>query len=833
MNTTLKYTTLMTLKRKKSLTISIFSISICIALLTMIFNSISAIDTSINSYIKTVYGDYYALVEAENKYASEVINSTFTSKGYMVNIGSIDCDKSIFDDQLSMGYISDSIINTSPISIAKGRLPRAPGEAVIEESLANKLLISAGIGDTITININEHNHQTKEYTLSIVGLIKNYASSNQVDKNTVNIWPSVIIWPDTTDNYNDAKYYLMYSDYDISVLSEIEDKYQATTYINPSRVNSSLIYSIDQSSSVILSIIMISAFLIACICLVSYVLVNDQYMQQQYMQLKLIGAGQSTLIWFTIYKNLIILLLAAIPGMLLGCLGCWAFDKYILKSFIAIYSQQNYILSLLIGLIISASLLLCISLLRVLPRLNEKPFFCHNKHANLQKHNVNIKNIFAKWMICSAKNRKGAYNGIVLSMLFCYCLIFVGSFFNQTINQQFNIEYHNDYSVNTYHGGYISFFRIPQSPYYGIDDNITDSLMGTGEVSNISYIKQLNAVISDSNNNVDLKNYYGFSINDDSKQSGGDFEKIVKEFKLDPKNEYYNMRIAEVDDDLLSKLLDTSNIVGQVTLEDVKDGKKVILLCPSIERCPFKVGDTIDIFQILFNKQVYTYENSTIFSTKVEVSAIIEVSENKSYIGSKFYSSPSLRLIWGDGSFEKNDVTINNTYTYIDLKDKQQHTLTDDILLQVKDAFPDSRITSAVEQNAERQVLLSSLSLSVIGLVAFIASTSLLVFINTIRNKFISQKPLWGVMRTIGLEKNKVLIANVMEIVLIFALSVILNIVLLSIISLLPIRRVDTLFSPILILSYIFFPIVALLGIIPTITSTYNQSIVEQIEYIN
>lgn len=833
MSTILKYTIRMTLKRKKSLAISIFSISICIALLIVIFNSICTIYNSINSYIDTVYGNYYGLVETENKYASDVINSNFTSEGYIVNIGSIDCDKSIFDNQLSMGYISDSIIGISPINITKGRLPNAPDEAVIEESLANKLMISADIGDTITINISTHNQENKEYTLSIVGMIKNYASGNQVDENMVNVWPSVIISSDWIDCFNDSKHYLLYSDNDPSVLSEIQDKYQTPTYINPSRVDSSLLYSIDKSSSVILSIIMISAFLMACICLISYVLVNDQYMQQQYVQLKLIGAGKSILIKFTICKNLIILVLATIPGILLGYWGCCAFDTYILKTFVSIYSPQGYILSLLIGVIITSVLLLSLNLLRVLPKLNVKPFSHRKEHKNLKKYNVHTKNIFIKWMICSAKNKKGVYKGVVLSMFLCYFLIFVGSFFNSTINQQFNNEYHNDYFISTYYGGYVSFFRIPQLPYYGIDANITNSLLETGEVSNISYIKQLNAIISDSNNNADLKNYYGLSINDDSEQSGGDFDKIVTEYNLNPNNEYYNMRIAEVDDNLLSKLLSSSKIVGQTTIDEVKDGKKVILLCPSIERCPFKVGDTINIFQILFNKQVYSYENSTSFNSQVTVSAIIEVNESTSYIGSKFYSSPSLRLVWGEGSFEKNNVTINNTYTYIDLKDKTQHTLTDDILLQVKDAFPYSKITSAVEQNTERQTLLSSLSLSVIGLVTFIASTSLLVFINTVKNKFISQKPLWGVMRTMGLEKNKVLVANVIEILLIFAISVILNIALIFLISILPIRRIDTLFSPTLILSYIFFPIVALLGIIPTIITMYKQTIVEQIEYIN
>ena len=422
---------------------------------------------------------------------------------------------------------------------------------------------------------------------------------------------------------------------------------------------------------------------------------------------------------------------------------------------------------------------------------------------------------------------------MITSMFLCFFATYAATAFNHTIKEAYKIQFYDNYTVVADHGEWVTLFKTPTFLYQGIPDSLIKKLKDTGETSNVSYIKRLNSVIQSSSKNDTLHDYYGKSIHESYGKPDESYIKMIDDYNLDLNKEYYYTNILEVDDTLLLKLLNVAKKHDNETIETLKDGKHVIINCTDIEKCPYQIGDKVDILQIIYEKTGnYSPSEANLFYCEVTVSAILEISERETYIGNKFYSSPTLSFIWGEGSFAKNGLELNNTRVFIDTKNASDAKV-EQILQQIKSAFPQSKFFSQDDSETEKEALLNSIWFSVLCLEVFIGAICLFIYINIIRNKYLNQKRLWGVIRALGVKKSTVILLHILETVLIFGVAAILNTCTIKLLGILPIRRDILFISPILILTYILFIITAIIGTLPTVISLFNEKIIRQIEYIN
>ena len=151
--------------------------------------------------------------------------------------------------------------------------------------------------------------------------------------------------------------------------------------------------------------------------------------------------------------------------------------------------------------------------------------------------------------------------------------------------------------------------------------------------------------------------------------------------------------------------------------------------------CPYKPGDQISLFQALSrNANYFSIDDCDVFDTTVSIAAIVQIDERESYLGEKFFTYNGMQCVWGTGSFEKNKVSLNSRYIYLNLLDAEDYDETNDILTNIKMAYPEARIISKVDSELEKEALLNSINVSVVS-IAFIVFV-ICIFINIIKNIF-------------------------------------------------------------------------------------------------
>lgn len=824
------YTLKTLVRRKKQFFGAILVISLCIMLVLTVLSTSSSIKKSLNDYLVYRYGLYSAVVEVTPSTTQILSKYEIRNAGTVLRLGTVDCIKSIYDNQLTIGTISESASSIMPIHLIEGSLPHKLGEVAVEQSISEKLGMPIAIGETILLSISLFTGKTTQIELTVSGIIENYAAYCNFGFDET-FWPSLIISEEQIQPLDKYKKYAVVG-LSKNELESFVSEDDLNIYINPRYCEGNTIAELDTSTSVLLTIAATCTVLIACICLLAYFFLTRVELQEHIHNLKLIGARQEVLILFVFLRTCFIFL----PSLILGLLA-WAgvfsiTSDFLLSQFFEAYTAMYSLPVVIISGIAVLVMMLFVNMCFLLVVWRRKPLHSNNSRT-FSRYSINTKNIFTKWILLSISHRKKTYTGLILAMAICYLIVVFGVMFSTTIRVEYEKTHFDDYKITAQHGGYISFFNIPLFPYYGISNITLQKLMTNGEVKHVSYMKQLNVVIEDRNQDLDLHTYFGCSIREESEQYDGDYELLVRDFNLNPENNYYRVRLIETDSNLLSLLLQQEKIKGNQDVLQYTDGKHIALICPDIQACPYEIGDSINIFQaILQDGGHFSPEKCDMLECEVTVSAIIQIDERDSYIGSKFYSNPAFKLVWGPGSFAANGIALNNEQLYISLENIENRTTTENALEQIKYSLPDAQIVSRIDAMIEEETLLKTMGFSITCLVIFIGATSILMYINVVQKKYAEQRRLWGILRAIGLTKTTAIIYQAFETILIFGSAATLNLLLLGFMRLLPLRRDVFLLSPLLICTYVVFAIIAFGGTLPIIIPLFKDRIVNQLELV-
>lgn len=798
----------------------------------MIVGTTRSISTSYDDYVTRKYGKYTGILSINSLDQFKELGSSDDTLGFICNLGGIRSEKSIYDNQLSIGYVSSVKNKENHIKLLDGHLPEKDNEIVVEKTLSEKLLIDLSLNAFITLKVHDYENNEVEETFKVVGIIDDYATLPEMKTDDLSIWPSVLVSEHYIQKYDSALNYAIIGNISAKNLLSIANRFECDAYINPIYNENSVLYNIDKSTNIIFAILLVCGLLIAAISIYAYLMISDNELTEHYKNLKLIGAGTKEIVLYTLFRTTIIYLSALLIGVFIGFLGNYVFGNTIINKFIDIYSYKFDVFAILLGIIIPLILLLLTTVFRMASVLNKRPLQVSVAQTNYRVRKLATKNILKKWTLIGILNRKNTYIGLSLAMCFGFFAIFIGVMFNYTIKDEYEKEYNDSYSIRVYDGYYATSFEMPIHPYYGVSEKTIDKLSKTEEIESISTIKALTAIVEEPTNDIKYKRFFNESARQLSIERE-DFDFITETFNLNKESEYYKTLVSEADDRLLNLLLKSANVYGNATCEKLKTGKEIIIVCDNINACPYKPGDKISLFQALSrNANYFSVEDCDVFDATVSIAAIVQIDGRESYLGEKFFPYNGMQCVWGTGSFEKNGISLNTRYIYLNLLDEENCEKTNDILTNIKIAYPEARIVSKVDSELEKEALLNSINVSVISIAFIVFAICLLVNINIVKSKYVTQKRLWGVLRALGIKKKKIIMNHIFETSLISMCAVVLNIIIILLISLLPIRKDYPFFSMPLLCAYIISFMFTFLSTLPIVINMFKSRIIEQIEYI-
>ncbi len=833
LKTMLKYTLKTLFRRKKALIGAVITISLCIALSLAVFYTFFSIKSSYEDYFLENYGEYTGLLAVNSQELFNFAEKSDSVTGFVYNLGAVCSPKSMYDSRLSVGYVSNANQDNSHIKITEGRLPCNNNEIAVERSLGEKLLLDLSVGSTIELELFLKSGEKETFLLTVVGTINDYSALSEMQQDSVMVLPSVLVSESFANGIQNKEIYAFVSNITSNMLLDTANEYNTNYYVNPIHNKASAMYAISQSTSVIFTILAVCALLIVFVSIYAYVKISEPEMAEHYKNLKIMGAGNVELIVFFFLRSFVIYCMSVIFGTLLGILSSYLFGRFIAVKFINIYDFSFSPIPLLLGIVLPLVFILIPLGIRLIFVLNKKPFQTDSALIYYENRNLNIRNILSKWFAVSFLNSKKTYIGLAFTMSFCFFTVFIGAMFNYTIRDEYEKDFFDDYSINAYDGNFATSFELPLLPYYGVTDGLIEELKSIDNVSQVSTIKELTVIVEDTSKNTALKNFFGKSIREFS-ISMNDFDYITSAFGLNYDSEYYKTSLAEIDDHLLTELISYDNILGNPTIDNLKSGNEIIIVCFDTDYCPYKPGDTVNLFQALSNDSSYfSVENCDILNIAVKVNSVVEINDRHSYLGEKLFAGSGMKCIFGEGSFEKNGFMLNNRNVYVNLDNKYHHDDVDEILVKIKTALPNSKITSKIETETEKQALLNSINLSVWCLVAFVWIICMFVYINIINSKYHSQKRLWGVLRAMGVKRRNVIVNHICETFIVCLTAVAFNLLFIALVKLLPVRNDIPLFTPQLLIAYLISIIISCVGTLPSVLKIFKPNIIEQIEYID
>lgn len=174
----LHYTLKTLFRRKKELAVSVFALTLCVMLVTAAVGAGISVKTSIADYTDDRYGTFHAIEPTD---APE--------KAGLGLYGTIISENSIYNRQLSVGYVKSDAL---PIRIVSGRLPEKPGEAAVEESLAQAILTDIKEGGKLSLDILTPEGETENVTFTVVGFTEDTSRLSVKDGRRYLI-PSVVV----------------------------------------------------------------------------------------------------------------------------------------------------------------------------------------------------------------------------------------------------------------------------------------------------------------------------------------------------------------------------------------------------------------------------------------------------------------------------------------------------------------------------------------------------------------------------------------------------------------------------------------------------------------
>jgi len=133
--------------------------------------------------------------------ASDVTDETLRDSGLFESIGKVYLTARVKDSDVYLGFMDEAGYEILCRTCKEGRLPEAPGEIALEQSVIEKLRLEVGVGDSVTWTLTPMDGAEEECTFTIVGILTEqanlYDKSNSFSTSGTDFhWPSVLLSPE-------------------------------------------------------------------------------------------------------------------------------------------------------------------------------------------------------------------------------------------------------------------------------------------------------------------------------------------------------------------------------------------------------------------------------------------------------------------------------------------------------------------------------------------------------------------------------------------------------------------------------------------------------------
>lgn len=796
----LHYTLKTLSRRRKELIVSVFALTLCVMLVTASVGAAISVKTSISDRADEMYGTFRAVEPTDSP-----------EKAGLGIYGSIISEKSIFSGQLTVGYVTSDLL---PVRLISGRLPEKPGEAAVEESLGQALMTGISVGDEAEFTIKTPEGETRTLSLTVVGFTKS-TSRLSVNDGKRYLVPSIIVAEGAIDCFPDI----------YSVTSG--ESYSSDAMINP-RYTDAVIVSVSESTRVLLTVTAILTVMAAAVSAFVFVSVTKPVMNRHFADLRLAGAGGRELAEFTVLRTLVLSLFAAAVGTTAGY-GCLAvFTRTVLEHFLD---------SCTVSFPWVACLLTCIGIFAVitLPGLSAvrkavshrpleavqaKRRTAAGQSRPISPNGVSY-SIFGKWTRETSKKRRAMAPCLTAAMSIACLAVFAGSAFGTTIRDEYRDNFTDDYTVKRFGEGFYSYFRIPEHPYYGLTDDTLSAISAAKEAEYVSYTKTLNAALTAAEK-LGLTAFFGDDIKSVYGQDDTEFKKITSRFSLSTDAAYYALTVIECDDRLFS-MLEAENGKSYRS----QDGDGVVMVCRDMAASPFRAGNRLHIFQALPGSSGAEFGSDCgIFDADVTLTGIAEVPIT-SYLRGKLGSGFSPTLVVTEGFFSDHGYDKGADSVFIGLTDGRKHEKTDAVLASVMPSLPESTVISKSDNEAEKTALLGAVSYSAAVTAVFLSAVCIAVFASATRADLLAERRTIGVLRSIGLDRGRMLKRHIRYTLGIFGKAAMINFLTLLLLNFLPVRKDIKGYPPVIFISYIVFTAAALAVTLPTVRRLFTERIAD------
>lgn len=809
--------------RKRSF--AFFSIISVVLFITSIMSSFIMCLSCINSYDKYIeenYGSYTCVYANIKKHTYENLEKSphISCLGTIINYGTVNIDE--FDEDIyTISFLDRDAITSSSIRLLQGREPENSTEIILEKSIADKLNVNLYEETELIV---KQNGLEKTLNKEIVGICDDFSAQQLMLNNDSRIWPSIILTHKDESLIECNKYFVVTSKQDNKEnLNLNNENHSEQIYLSQRVSEASFTNEIGKSTQTIISIAVIGIMIIALICLLSFFSLSSFVINEQVQNLSFLGASLSIKALFSTMHLAITFLISLPIGTVMGVGIGYSLSNYIISGLVEFYEFQISILSILGGVLISFIILILIRNVKTI--LDEKRKFLvrkdnRNTYAYMSKSSKSF--IFFKWFARLFYRNKLYYIGIILSMMLCFFVLFIGGIFTETINKQYDINYQDDYKLKNTDGGFFSSLYIPNNPYAGFTDVDLQKILETGEVESCCLLKELNVLIDPSASNDLWQNYGIESIRESFYEEKDFYHSELKEYGLDVSGELYLGLLKIIDEDLLIRLLESD-------CEHFNRKNQTIVVCKYGSKELFEIGQKIRLLQVLAEDGMATKPiNRKILELNLYISNII-ILEPSDYLYDKLGSS-NIAFICSENVLDDSDINLNYSKIYFNLKDTTKHTKIQAVIRQFKKIYPEMKVTSQIDNDAERIQLLTTLNVITIVLCIFIFIVCIFNVITIISGRYLKEKRLWGILRAMGINRSKVLVLHIFEILLIMIISIVANFVCLKFADIIIIREV-IIFNDYVIFGYIASTILICLISTPIVYSIFRSSIISQLNY--
>lgn len=735
---------------KHILFFSLFTAIICLSI--SIANSLIKSYSDYNSTINGLF-DYCIFDVSENTYeASEARTALIEITGQVV----------FNDERVLVGSYGNDAAELLSVTLKSGRYPSSTGEITVEESFEFLIKKTFNVGEIISLTVISPDGQTNAVSYTIVGIIDSY--TDRTPTSSISPYyglPSIITFSDTSSVASSkAIKHLLIASREGNQLQIPEG--QKTYEINKAKYSDSRIFFLV---AVILSSALIC--LIGLLTVVAFFISEYGKKQEKVFLLKCSGVSYSGIIKCKIRSLILISSVSSGAGIAAGVtvfLLAFEFYKKFFGASSGLYFRLDYSVAIPVALLI---VLASLDLLVTAIIARQPPLYKDGEPGD-RGAGIRIgKRFFENHPIISEAIKKTYYKSdAYLSVIICSFLIVISSIAIQIISSEANIFFSErmeyDYKLSLYGGSYFSSFSIPEKKQF-FSDYETDLISKSEEVEscpafskNTVFVNDETAITKVQTFSDDIRNSHLYS-----ESALKRYESELESFGYSSEEKLFPVPLLGANDVFLRDILG-------IVPEELSPGEVVVVYTGKEYKDTFSIGDNFALTVPWM-----------IGDNLKRIDFVVTISQTKPVNGTRF----------ADKIFDNNPVCFvassedvysflrtGNSFLYVSLSNKDDFDSTEYEIKRIcsfhSDA-PQLRLVSAREQNAQKNRILSVITI-VSGLSMIILLISAVVAVSTtIRKEFYGNKKIWAVLRASSVRKRQAFLSALLTFVSSVAVGVI------------------------------------------------------------